>query len=323
MDPRILHPKMPPAAGTPGVYVGLDDLIRMRHKATGFSFLPRQPLSSLLAGRHASRMRGRGLSFEELRLYYPGDDIRSIDWKVTARTQKPHARVFTEERDRPGLLVVDQRIAMFFGTKRAMKSVVAAELAALGAWRVAAQGDRVGGLVFDDQDVAEVRPTGGRVGVMRLLHAIVEKNQALGADADLDADPSRLNDVLERISRLAKHDALVTVISDFDGVDDDTERLVKRIAAHNDVVLVVVHDRSAQELPSGRMVVSDGALQVELDTQGARTRKRLEKLVAGRLGRVLGWQAQFGIPALPILTDRDPVEQVRRLLGRGPSRRRR
>ena len=81
-------------------------------------------------------MRGRGLNFEEIRDYRPGDDVRSIDWKVTARLQKPHIRVFNEERDRQALLVVDQRLSMFFGSRRAMKSVAAAEAAAIGAWRV-------------------------------------------------------------------------------------------------------------------------------------------------------------------------------------------
>ena len=91
-------------------------------------------------------LRGRGFDFEEIRRYLPGDDIRSIDWRVTARTGKPHLRVFTEERDRPVILVVDQRRSMFFGSRRALKSVVAAETAALAAW----------------EDVGGRRPTRGR-----------------------------------------------------------------------------------------------------------------------------------------------------------------
>jgi len=76
--------------------------------------LPRQPVHSLLSGRHGSRVRGRGLAFEELRQYLPGDDIRTMDWRVTARTGSPFVRVYTEEKDRPALFVVDQRISMFF-----------------------------------------------------------------------------------------------------------------------------------------------------------------------------------------------------------------
>src|SRR5215467_15627938 len=109
-------------ADAKGVYVSLDDLMRMRLKARGLSFLPRQSPHSVLAGRHASRMRGRGLDFEEIRDYLPGDDIRSFDWKATARAGKPLVRVFTEERDRPTCIVVDQRQSMFFGTRFAFKS---------------------------------------------------------------------------------------------------------------------------------------------------------------------------------------------------------
>ncbi|UGX98167.1 DUF58 domain-containing protein [Bradyrhizobium barranii subsp. barranii] len=105
------------SANMTGVYVGLHDLIALEYRGRKVSFLPRQPVHSLLSGRFASRMRGRGLNFEEIRDYRPGDDVRSIDWKVTARLRKPHIRVFNEERDRQTILVVDQRLSMFFGSR--------------------------------------------------------------------------------------------------------------------------------------------------------------------------------------------------------------
>ena len=115
------------------IHVTLEHLRSFEGKSRGLSFLPDQPSASVLNGRHASRLRGRGLNFEEMRNYLPGDDIRSIDWKATARTGKPHVRVFTEERDRPALLVVDQRMSMFFGSRLNLKSVTAAEAAAVAA----------------------------------------------------------------------------------------------------------------------------------------------------------------------------------------------
>ena len=177
------YPTVPPQPtepqGVPGVYVSLDELARLEHKAAGFSFLPRQPVHSLLTGRRASRVRGRGLDFKELRRYLPGDDPRTIDWRVTQRTGTAHVRVFTEERDRPVLLLVDQRLSMFFGTRRAMKSVVAAELAALAAWRAFHQGDRVGGFVFNDRAVREFRPHRSRRRVMELLGAVEAMNHEI------------------------------------------------------------------------------------------------------------------------------------------------
>jgi uncharacterized protein (DUF58 family) len=115
-----IQPASPP--DHPGVYADLAELGRMKFRTHGFSFLPRQPVHSILAGRHASRLRGRGLNFEEIRRYLPGDDIRQMDWRVTERTPKPHIRVYREERDRPVLLVMDQRQSMYFGSRRATRS---------------------------------------------------------------------------------------------------------------------------------------------------------------------------------------------------------
>lgn len=307
---------------TTGVWVTLDELVRLQFQARGFSFLPKQPLHSLLAGRHTSRMRGRGLDFEELRGYLPGDDPRTIDWKVTARTGKPHVRVYTEERDRPALIVVDQRIAMFYGTKVAMKSVIAAQVAALAAWRVVDVGDRVGGVVFNDTDIAEVKPHRSGQAVLQLLHHLVEQNTALRADAPVRSNPSVLNDVLEGVARLAKHDYLIVVVSDFDGADARTSRLFTRMSQHNDIVAVPVFDPSSQDLPaSGRLVVGDGELQIELDLGKTSSRRRLLEYARGRLEGVLRWREQIGVPVLPLSTADPVVDQIRRLLGQAAASR--
>jgi uncharacterized protein (DUF58 family) len=261
-------------------------------------------------------MRGRGLNFEEIRGYLPGDDVRSIDWKVTARTQKTHVRVFTEERDRPALIVVDQRIAMYFATRRAFKSVVAAELGAASVWRVLDQGDRPGAVVFDDAGWETVRPHRSRKTAMRILEIIAEKNRSLSADAPVEPNPAILNRVLDTVNERAGHDYLIVLISDFDGVDDDTDDILGRMAKHNDVLAMPVFDPSAQSgLPTGRMVVSGGELQMEIDTAKGLVQRRMKDLVGRRLSRVMQWQDQLGVPVLPISTESDPLDQVRALLG--------
>lgn len=300
----------------PGVYARLEDLVALRHKARGFAFLPRQPVHSLLTGRYASRIRGRGLNFEEMRTYVPGDDVRTIDWKVTARTGRAHVRVYTEERDRPVLLVVDQRLSMFFGSRRAMKSVTAAEVAALAAWRVLSVGDRVGALVFNDEVQAEVRAHRSERTVYQILDAVLGQNHELRADKEVARRPERLNEVLRGAARLATHDWLVCVISDFDGADDETRALLSRMATHNDVLAVLVHDALALEMPvHSRYVVGDGRLQVELDLAGRHVRERVADFARERLARVLAWSGEIGVPVLPLQTGEEPAEQVRRLLG--------
>ena len=224
-------PKAHPKA--PGVHVDLDHLIALEQRGRKLSFLPRQPVHSLLAGRHASRMRGRGLNFEEIRDYRIGDDVRTIDWKVTARLQRPHVRVFDEERDRPGLLIVDQRLSMFFGTVLAMKSVTAAETAAIAAWRLLDAGDRVGAVVFNDRDMIAVEPRRSRRTVLEILRALVAQNQALGVGRGIAAAPDMLDRALDHARRLAPHDATVVIISDFDGADAATRHAVAGLASHN------------------------------------------------------------------------------------------
>jgi uncharacterized protein (DUF58 family) len=311
------------AAAVRGVYVDLDGLIALSHRARGVSFLPRQPVHSLLSGRYASRMRGRGLNFEEIRAYLPGDDVRSIEWKVTARMRRPHVRVFNEERDREGLLVVDQRLAMFYGTRLAMKSVTAAEVAALGAWRVLAAGDRVGGVVFNDREIVEVPARRSRSTVLRLLGAIVRQNQALGVGQGIVPQSNMLNRALERVAQRVPHDSVVVIVSDFDGADGDTRRLVGAMAQHNDVIAALIHDPSQSELvDSGHLVVSDGELQVELDLGRESVRRSMIEMSHDRLRDVFAWTRDFGVPVVPVSAAEDAADQVRRLLGRAAARRR-
>ena len=310
-------------AATPGVYVGLDDLLRLQYRARRVSFKGRQPLHSILSGRHASRMRGRGLDFEEVRAYLPGDDVRTIDWRVTARTGVPHTRVYTEERDRPALVLVDQRLAMFFGTRLNLKSVTAAEAAALAAWRVFLSGDRVGAVVFDDIDQAILRPHRSRAQVLRILEAIVQKNRTLRADSDVKPAPGMLNRALESARGLVAHDHVVIIASDFDGADDETHRLVAELAEHNDVMAMLVHDPSSRELPArSRVVVTGGELQVQVDAGRAGEREALLEVAQERVRPILQWTRELGVPVMPLSTGEDVATQVGRLLGAALARRR-
>jgi len=297
-----------------GVYCTVADLARLKHRTRGFSLLPRQPIHSILAGTHASRLRGRGLNFEELRKYLPGDDVRTIDWHVTARTRKPHVRVYTEERDRPLLLVVDQRATMFFGSRRAMKSVAAAEAAALAAWRALQSGDRVGGIVFDGESRVEIAPHRSEGRVLHLLSEVVRQNNALTAESP--PHDESLNAALQRVAEVATHDHLVCVISDFAGANADTLRPMTRITAHNDVLLVFVHDPVEADLPdAGRVVAARGEERLEIDTRDRSLRDRFRSDFQERLGRLEQLSRRRQVPVLVLSTAEDVPRQVARALG--------
>ncbi|MFW2373833.1 MAG: DUF58 domain-containing protein [Gammaproteobacteria bacterium] len=304
------------ATGKPyGAYASLDELVRIQFKARDFSFLPQQPVSSILSGRYASRLRGRGLNFEELRRYQPGDDTRTIDWKVTARTRSPHVRVYSEEKDRAVILVIDQRINMFFGTRDKFKSVTAAELAALAAWRSVDMGDRVGAVVFNDTEVIDIQPQRSQKTVMAILGAVVRLNHQLRADSTEKPNPDMLNIALQKALRLASHDMLMVLISDFFGVDEHTERLTTQMAAHNDVLALLVHDPMRLDPGQQPVNVSDGSMQMQLNLSNKKERDSLIQDYKTEQQQISHFLRKVSAPLLMVSNQGDVVDQVRHLLG--------
>ncbi|MEM6689252.1 MAG: DUF58 domain-containing protein [Planctomycetota bacterium] len=297
----------------PRVYASIDDLVRMRSMIGGLSFRSRQPANSLLSGRHGSRIRGRGLNFEEVRPYHPGDDVRTIDWKVTARTRSPHTRVYNEERDRPALLLIDQRASMFFGSTRYMKSVTASHVSALAAWRVLDQGDRVGAIIFNDELCETHPPKRSDHHVVRILTRMTQLNRSLTATTPGVGAPM-LSSALEKAERLAHHGFLVVIISDFIGLNEIAQRSLRRLAHHNDLIGIAIHDPIASKLPdSTRMVVSNGELQTEI--RPGKLAKDLRSATTQRLAVVLSLQRKLRAPMLPISTAEEVLPQLLRLLG--------
>jgi uncharacterized protein (DUF58 family) len=311
-----MSPSLSKTSHPPGVYCTLGDLVTLRGQARGFSFLPRQPIHSILAGRHASRLRGRGLNFEEIRRYLPGDDVRQIDWKVTARTRRTHTRVYTEERERSVLLVVDQRLNMFFGSVHNLKSVTAAEAAALVAWRTIDQQDRIGALVFNDSQIEEIRPLRSHGTAMRVMSTVAEQNQALSLSAQIHSSPKMFNEVLRHVAQLAKHDFLVCIISDGYGNDTESRDLLTRVAHHNDVLVGFVYDPLETVLPNaGPLVFSDGHRQLEVDTGRSSLRKHFQDTFAEIRARGRQFLLQRETPVIPLSTTESAAEQLRRYLG--------
>lgn len=303
-----------PASADPRISVDLGHLQGLQGPSRRLSFLPRQPVRSILNGRHASKLKGRGLNFEELRHYTQGDDIRTIDWKVTARARSPYIRVYTEERDRAAMLLVDQRMSMFFGSVRNMKSVTAAEAAAIAAHRIRAQGDRVGGIVFTDDALVEHRPKASPRALHRFLGSVAAANGALNA-AHQTASRMALTQPLAATARIVGSGGLVMVFSDFDAWDDQTEQILSRISRRNDVVLVSVSDPVLERLPEdARLVVSDGALQAQIGGSGAE-RASLRAFAEARLAEMTGFCDRYGIPILPLTTAEETLPQLLRLMG--------
>lgn len=306
-----------PVVADGAVYASLEQLMLLEHRVRGLSFLSRQPLSSVLSGSHAARLRGRGLSFDELRQYTPGDDLRHLDWRASLRYSKPFVRSYTEERDRPTLLLVDQRMSMYFGSQRSFKSVTAAELGAIGAWMALHAGDRVGGLVFGDQTIETIRPLRSRARVEALCAAIVRHNQALHASQTDEEQPGQLDRVLRQCLGIAGHDHLIVIVSDFAGVSPQTLQLLRQLGAHNDVLALQVFDPIALQLPDrGRVTVTQGQVQVELEIERRQVHRPLGDFLSGRLKDVATLLRRSQVPLMMFSTGRDSLEQLRAELGR-------
>jgi uncharacterized protein (DUF58 family) len=261
-----------------GAYTDIRELIRLRHGSKEIDIVTsakaRHPLSGLLS----SNFRGRGIDFAEVRTYEPGDDVRTIDWRVTARTGAPHTKLFQEEKERPVLILVDQSQPMFFGSRVAFKSVIAAEVAALLAWTALTRGDRVGGIVFSETGHREVRPRRNKHSVLRLLQEINDFNQKLKQQTMVTTGNGYLAEALRNLRRVVKHGCAVFVISDFSNLTDDANdeaRLhLNQIARNNDLVGIHISDSLERELPRPDVyTITDGSARSKIDTSSKRFRE--------------------------------------------------
>lgn len=299
------------------IYTDINQLKRFQFKARGFSFMPNQPANSLLSGKHVSKLRGRGLNFEELRHYQAGDDIRSMDWKVTQRTGKPHVKVYTEEKERNVYLAIDQRMTMFFGSSNKMKSVIAAELAALMAWRVVETGDRVGAVIYNDEEIKVVPAKRGRNHIINVLTEIVKKNHQLNLTIPhAHNDSKAFNKMLNKLNMISGNNALIILIGDGHGWNEQSTDYIKKIRQHNEVIACHVFDPLELDLPKmAQMVVSDGDKQIQFSSQDKALQHKYQLEIARQLKTYDDTAKKYRIPLLSIDTITPVDNQVRKAFG--------
>lgn len=298
------------------------ELIRLQGKAKGFTLLPHLKSGSVLAGRHGSRFRGRGLNFEELRHYNKGDDIRNLDWNVTLRTGKPHVRVYSEEKDYNVILCVDQSAGMFFSSVDTMKSVIAAELATLCSWRVLEDNDRVGFLVFDNQDVHWFKPKRSRKDLLGYLSRLTQVNQSLSSNVERASKPP-FSDMVKKLIQMKMKNSVIVIFSDWYGASEDDLTKLKHLQIHNDVLGVLISDPLEQSLPAnfssnyGSLTVSDGQYQLSIDgaAQVAKADKGISESYEQRIESLTHLMAIKHLPLVQIGTDGSHLSQFKKAMG--------
>ncbi|MCO5762804.1 MAG: DUF58 domain-containing protein [Chromatiaceae bacterium] len=285
------------------LYPRLDDLLELRHQAHTLGLPSRHLVNSSFAGLYASVFRGAGVNFEEVREYAEGDDIRYMDWKVTARINEPHLKVFREERERSVMLCVDRGPHMSFGTRGTFKSVQAARAAALIGWAASRLNDRVGGLVFGDPiaGLQHFRPARGRRALWQLLRALTVPG------AEKEASIDCLGMALRRATSGIPTGSLVFIIADLNRDPLELEPILGTLIQRNGVALIPVDDPADWEIPAMGVTTftgTDGTL-IEIDTDDPQA--RLEYLETWKERRTIlrAMSYRLGVPLLPVRTDEE------------------
>ena len=281
-------------------------------------------VNSLQTGAYVSHFRGRGMEFDESRPYQPGDDPRSIDWRVTARSTTAYTKLFREERERPVLVVTDLRSNMHFATRGCFKSVNASRTAALISWAAHHRGDRLGGIVFGDTTHRELKPRLGRRAALRYVHQLVEHpdwpDQASKSDqsplgAEKGTDP--FEQAMSSLRRVARPGSLVVVISDFNGFSRAAQSYLSSVARHNEVLAVFLNDPLERQLPPpGRYRIVSANDELAIDTYATAARRDYEHEFEERSHALEKFCHRYGVHLMPMSTDDDPVSTLQTALGR-------
>lgn len=297
-------------ADVPGLYVSLGELIDMRHRVREVQLFASPNQRSPLIGLHHSKLRGRGVDFDQVRIYQPGDDVRTIDWRVTARTQEPHTKLFHEERERPIFILTEQSHRLFFGSQSLLKSVLAARTAALLSWATLAHNDRIGGLVFSDSEHLEVRPRRNKQALLQFLSRLAQVNQTL--HADLADNPDILAPALRRAREVLRPGSLVMLICDERSLNDSAEQQLLLMARHIDLLLLPLSDPLDHQLPAAGMLrFSHQDTRLELDSENHDLRQAYAEQAQARQLRWQRLAQKIRAPLLPLTTARDLIEQFK------------
>jgi uncharacterized protein (DUF58 family) len=254
-----------------GVNLGIKELIHYQGKTALLNLSPRKTVQAKLAGAYLAKTKGRGMEFDEARHYQAGDDIRAIDWRVTARTGKTHTKLYREEKERPVFVLTDLSSSMQFGTQFLFKSVQAAHLSALIAWSARKRGDRIGGLVFNQHQHIECKPFTRQKAVLSLLNSMIKvqkgAQQAAQQGAPLTTpftsqDNITLGNACARLRRLAHPGSLIFILSDFSQLDELAKQHIAQLSKHCEVIAYPISDPFEHQLPqvkmSQRVTLSDG-----------------------------------------------------------------
>ena len=294
------------------------DVKELMAKVGKIRILTNKLIDDQLSGDYHSTFKGQGVEFDEVRPYTPGDDVRTIDWNVTAKTGLPYIKRFSEERELTILFLVDVSGSQGYGSVRRSKMELAAEVTALLALTAIRNQDKIGLVLFSDQIVKYIPPRKGRDSVMRLVREV------LAAEDDAKGG-TNIAEALKFLNSVQKRRAVVFLVSDFLGGGTGTtgtagfEKLLRATSRHHDMVCVPVSDPAERELPDVGLVELEDPETGELvlvDTSSTAVRKRFAATAAEENEELKRFFLKTGIDTLTIATDRPYIDGVRELFRR-------
>lgn len=297
----------------PGIHLRLDQLIRLQQESNHLGVKPTRRITSALAGAYQSRFRGRGMDFDEVRQYQAGDDIRSIDWRVTARTQKVHTKLYREERERPVFVCLDQQRSMFFGSQNTLKSVLAAATASTLIWSAIKKQDRVGAILFTEDGHFDKKPAASRRASLAIFKRLVDTHnqQIARLQSATNVNSNALNDNLRRLRNVVTPGSLVYLLTDFTGFDETSERHLTQLAKHNDVVAYWISDPLELGLPpKGDYPITDGQTTASLAIPSEHFRKEYERAIYQRVEAIKSHLRKNRIQLVSLMTSSQWAEKV-------------
>lgn len=293
-----------------GIAISIEELLALRNAIEKLNLDSFFKAKTLFAGDQSSSMRGRGIDFAEVRDYQMGDDIRHMDWRVTARTGKPHTKLFQEERERPVFIVVDYGPNMFFASKGSLKSVIAARVAAILAWVACKHGDKIGSIIFCGQERIESRPRNGLSGVLPLLKKLANQPHPWRDQIQ----PGALANAIKRIVRVAAPSSLIFIVSDFGDFDQESQLQLTYLRQYNDIVAFHIQDQLEIEPPlADAYSMTDGSDSLILDTTAKHICEDYSAYFLGKREQLKKSFAQRRIPYYLLRTDQDIVKHMQKI----------
>ncbi len=296
-----------------GINITISELIDVKNLLTTHIIHSHKDIRTNYSGDRLSKIKGHGIDFDEVREYQFGDDIRSIDWKTSARMQTTYSKTYKEERDRPILLFIDFSNTMFFGTKVAFKSVIASKLATLIAYIGAHHKDKIGGIIYSQYGHIELKPKSGKIGVQNLIRYIVHMHeQALYAkdNAKQQAAITMANSLL-KVKRIIRPGSVLFIISDFANFDENSQNIVQQITKHNDIVINFIYDNLEKTAPkSGKYRINNGKHHKQLNTYSKKNKQLYQQYFIDKNNFLIEFCHSNNLLFMPIKTDDKLAQKI-------------